>query len=181
MATDKIEEDLERSGKKLDKNPAMPFSSGYQVELDISRELNPKDINKFQELVGILRWIVELGQVDVLFEVTALLRFLASPREGHLEQAYRIFGYLRAKINGRMIMDPTYVDIDYSRFTKGDWETFYPDAIEEKDMNDPEPLGKEVRMTCFVDADHAGDKVTRRSYTGLVILLNNAPIYWLCK
>ena len=31
-------------------------------------------------------------------------------------------------------------------------------------------------MSCFVDADHGGNKVTRRSHTGIVILLNNAPI-----
>jgi hypothetical protein len=29
---------------------------------------------------------------------------------------------------------------------------------------------------CFVDADHAGDKVTRRSQTGVLIFCNRAPV-----
>ena len=32
-----------------------------------------------------------------------------------------------------------------------------------------------------VDADHAGDTVTRRSRTGFLIYLNNALVYWFSK
>jgi hypothetical protein len=38
-----------------------------------------------------------------------------------------------------------------------------------------------VIMTCFVDANHAGDKITRRSQTGFIIYVNNAPIDWFSK
>ena len=34
------------------------------------------------------------------------------------------------------------------------------------------PRGKEVDLRCFVDADHAGDTVTRRSRTGFFIFIN---------
>jgi hypothetical protein len=43
------------------------------------------------------------------------------------------------------------------------------------------PLGKSVQIVCFVDASHAGDKSTRRSHTGFIIYLNNAPIDWYSK
>jgi hypothetical protein len=33
----------------------------------------------------------------------------------------------------------------------------------------------------FVNADHAGDKVTRRSHTGFFVFLNNAPAIWYSK
>ena len=36
-------------------------------------------------------------------------------------------------------------------------------------------------MIGYVDADLAGDKVIRRSRTGFVIYLNQAPIYWFSK
>ena len=36
-------------------------------------------------------------------------------------------------------------------------------------------------MRAFVDSDHAGDTVTRRSRTGFLIFLNSAPIYWYSK
>ena len=179
VSTDKIEKELELQGRRLAKNPATPFLSSYHPELDVSPELGPKGINKFQELLGMLQWIVELGRLDILFEVTALSRFMVNPREGHIDQAYRIMAYLKSKDNRWLIMDPTYVDINYKRFKEAEWSAFYPDAVKEIDPEDPTPLGKPVRMTCFVDADHAGDKITRRSYTGVIILLNNAPISWI--
>ena len=46
----------------------------------------------------------------------------------------------------------------------------YPDATEEIDC-----------ITAFVDSDHARDKVTRRSITGLLILVGSTPIYFLSK
>jgi hypothetical protein len=33
----------------------------------------------------------------------------------------------------------------------------------------------------FVDADHARDKVTRRSVTGIIVFINNTPVKWYCK
>lgn len=36
-------------------------------------------------------------------------------------------------------------------------------------------------MNVFVDADHAGNKVTHRSHTGILIYLNCAPIIWYSK
>jgi hypothetical protein len=36
-------------------------------------------------------------------------------------------------------------------------------------------------MTVFIDADHAGDVVTRRSRTGVLVYLNRAPILWYSK
>ena len=46
----------------------------------------------------------------------------------------------------------------------------------------PTPLGKPFVIRCFVDAaDHAGDDVTRKSRTGFIVYLNNAPIYWYSK
>ena len=38
-----------------------------------------------------------------------------------------------------------------------------------------------MKMMCYVDSDHAGDSVTRRSRTGFVVFLQSAPIYWLSK
>jgi hypothetical protein len=44
--------------------------------------------------------------------------------------------------------------------------------LEEIQLNIPEARGNEVQMIVFVDADHAGDKMTRRSQTGVLIYLN---------
>jgi hypothetical protein len=36
-------------------------------------------------------------------------------------------------------------------------------------------------MTVYADADHAHDLVTRRSITGIIVMLNNTPIRWISK
>ena len=45
----------------------------------------------------------------------------------------------------------------------------------------PQPTGNLATLTCYVDADHARDKVTCRSVTGVVLLMNNTPITWISK
>ena len=45
----------------------------------------------------------------------------------------------------------------------------------------PKTRGELCTLTCYVDADHARDMVTRRSVTGILVLLNNTPISWYSK
>jgi hypothetical protein len=59
------------------------------------------------------------------------------------------------------MFDDNMVDWDASKFTKVNWTGFYPDAEEPILPNAPEPRGMLVQINCFVDADHAGNKVTR--------------------
>ena len=45
----------------------------------------------------------------------------------------------------------------------------------------PEPKGHEVLISCFVDANHAGNVKDRRSQTSILIFVNKAPIHWYSK
>ena len=56
-----------------------------------------------------------------------------------------------------------------------DWSEFYPDTDSLIPDNCPKSLGEAVKITCYVDANHAGNMVTRRSHTGFVIFMNSAP------
>ncbi len=71
--------------------------------------------------------------------------------------------------------------IDENSFENADWTEFYANAKEPIPPNAPEPRGKAVVISCFVDADHAGNLVTRRSHTGILIFCNRAPILWYSK
>ena len=95
---------------------------------------------------------------------------------GHLEALYLIAHFLSKHPMKRVVFDPTEVDIDESTFKAADWKDFYGDVVEEDPPHMPEPLGKSVVISAFVDANHAGNKVTRRSHTGIVIFINNAMI-----
>ena len=117
-----------------------------------------------------------------MLEVSLMSSHLCQPREGHLEAVYNIFAYLSKHGNAPMAFDDTVPNIDESTFHRSDWsESVYGDTEEELPLRMPKALGNPVTMTCFVDANHAGDKVTRRSQTGFIIYLNNSPIDWFSK
>jgi hypothetical protein len=59
--------------------------------------------------------------------------------------------------------------------------TMYGDIKEMIPPGAPVPRGKEVDLRLFVDSDHAGEKITRRSRTGFVIYLSMTPIVWFSK
>ena len=115
-------------------------------------------------------------------EVSAMASMMASPREGHLKQLYHMFAYLRNKHNSSLVLDPTEPDINDSDFPKEDWSSsVYGECFETVPSNMPKPKGLGFTMRVFVDSDHAGDTVTRRSRTGFIVFLNSAPIYWFSK
>jgi hypothetical protein len=97
-----------------------------------------------------MRWMVELGRVDIAVEVSLLSSYLACPRAGYLEAAIHIIGYLREKHNTRFIFDPTYPKINENDFPQFDWTEFYGDVAEAIPTDMPKPLGKEVEIHMMV-------------------------------
>ena len=123
--------------------------------------------------------MVELGRIDIITEVSMLASQLALPQEVHLEAVFQILGYLKSHHNAWMLLDPTYPTPYMSIFQKHYWCDFYGDVKEAIPPNAPDPRGKEFDLRIFVDSYHAGDKLTKQSRTGYIILLHNAPISWL--
>lgn len=168
--------------RKWDKRTSGPFPLDYAPELDTSPLLRPDQATFYQSQIGVLRWTVELGRVDIITEVSELSSFLAMPREGHLDAVFHLFNYLEKKHNARIVFDPSYPVIDMSVFKEDyDWKSFYGDVTEAIPPNAPPVRGKDIDLRMFVDSDHAGDKRTRRSRTGFIIYLNMAPIVWYSK
>jgi hypothetical protein len=170
-----------RPGVKLAKRASGPNLTGYIPELDTTPELNDKDATFYQSQIGVLRWCVELGRVDIITEVSTLSSHLALPREGHLEALLHLFAYLNKKHNACIILDPSYPTIDMTVFKECDWKHFYGNVHEAIPPNAPPPRGKDVDLRMFVDSDHASDHLTRQSRTGFLIYLNMAPIVWHSK
>lgn len=165
----------------MQKRANSPFPTDYAPEMDTTELLNPEQASYYQSQIGILRWMVEIGRVDIITEVSLLASQLALPREGHLEAVFRIYAYLKIKHNSRMVFDPTYPVINMTAFKDCDWKDFYGDVKEAIPPNAPPPRGKEVDIRLFVDSDHATEQKTRRSRTGFFIYLNMAPVDWLSK
>ena len=175
-----VETELAKEGKQL-MYAKTPLADGYRPEVDESRELSSRALNYYQGLIGVLRWICELGRVDILHSVSIMSRYLVGAREGHLEQVFHIFSYLKHHPRSALVFDDTELDFATSSFTEYQWQDIYPDAAETMPPNMPEPRGREVTMSCFCDADHAGCKATRRSHSGILIFVNRAPILFYSK
>ena len=82
---------LATSDLKLPTGVRTPLQTSYRPKLDKSAKLNAKDSAYFQSVIEVLRWIVELGLVDVCLECCMMSSHLALPRIGYLEQVLRIF------------------------------------------------------------------------------------------
>jgi len=176
-----LEHDLEKGQMRLPTKVSTPLAHKYRPEIDISPFLDSDHTRWYQQLVGILRWAVELGRIDIHLSVALLAQYLSQPRRGHLHQVFHVFAYLKAHSRSRIVLDPIMPKIDESSFEIADWTEFYANAKEPIPPNAPEPRGKAVVISCFVDADHAGNLVTRRSHTGILIFCNRAPILWYSK
>ena len=89
-------------------------------------------------------------------------------------------------MNSEIVFDPTTPEVGMDIFQKKYW-SFYvysspgEELKEEFTPNVPDPLGLPFVMRFYVDADHAGKSVTRRSRSGYIVFLNSAPIYWISK
>jgi hypothetical protein len=80
-----------------------------------------------------------------------------------------------------MVFDDTIPTFRGERFVKCDWSEFYPDVAEAIPENVLKPQAKEVVMSCFVDADQAWCRETRRSHLGIMMFVNRAPNLWFSK
>ncbi len=178
---EKYLKDLGDERWKLPTKCSNPFEADYEPELDVSEILTPELASWYASLIGMLRWMVEIGRVDIITEVSLMSSHMAMPREGHLDAVLHIFGYLKVKYNSRMCFDPTVPYCDESSFKKCDWKQFYGNVEEAIPSNAPTPRGKSVHLRMYVDSDHAGEKETRRSRTGFFVFINAGLIQWLSK
>jgi hypothetical protein len=164
----------------------LPLPAGIHPEEDTSAFLCDDDHRKYQMLIGMLNWVVGIGRFDIAHATTSLARFNSCPREGHLKLALRVFSYLKRRKNRRIVMDSREPIVTGADFAEGHamaekLREDYPEATEEIDASLPAPLVDELATTVFVDADHGHDKVTRRSMTGIVILVGRTPVFTYSK
>ncbi len=176
-----VEMELGREGKRLQGRFSTPMTANYRPELDYSPFLSDSAASYYMELIGILHWAVELGRIDIMIDVSLLSSYTMQPCMGHLDKVFHIFGYLKRNKRATIIFDEQRVDWNESAFQTHDWTDFYRGAKKMIPPNAPSPRGNPVQINCFIDADHAGNRVTRQSQTGILIFLNRAPIIWYSK
>ena len=98
-----------------------------------------------------LRWIVELGRVDIAMEVSMLASMMALSQKMYLEQTFHMFGDLNNKHNAEMVF--AVPDFNEEDFPKQDWDH----------TPNPKPLTRRKGTWFFTlandDSDHASDSI----------------------
>ena len=95
-----------------------PLKSTYQPELDVTQGLEASDASYYQSIIGVLRWIVKLGHIDICLEVSMMSLHLALPRTGHLDQVFQIFVFLKKYHNTKLVYDPSNPVVDIEKFER---------------------------------------------------------------
>ena len=170
------------------KSKGRPFPLHYMPEVNIFPELGKKLHTHFLRLIAILRWSIELGRVDIITEASTLSQHQCSPRVGHLEPDYITFWYFKCALRkGQetcIIFDPSTPDVDENMFGQTQpkiWEDVYPGEEEQIPTNLPKTRGTRLKMGCYIDADHAGNLMTWRSHSGLLLYIQNCLVIWFRK
>ena len=156
------------------KNYGSPLDAGDHPEMDETDLLPQDNISIYQMMIGCLQWAVTLGRFDVQYATNTLARFAQKPREGHFKRAIRVFGFLKHHQRARLYFDPTSPSYEGIDFKAEDWTECYPDAEEYVDDNLPMPKLQGLPITVFKDASHATCLDTRRSVTGILIMLGQS-------
>jgi hypothetical protein len=115
-----VEQEFIKLNRRLPNKVPTLLSSGYRPELDVSPLLKDEEANYYQQLIGVLRWAVELGRIDITFPIVMMSKYLVQPREGHLSELFHLFGYLKSHDCSRIVLDASRSRIDESHFVKHD-------------------------------------------------------------
>ena len=109
-------------------------------------------------------------------------RLSQQPRVGHLERLKKIVGYLANFPHGALrlrLHEPDYSNLPHMEY---DWQrTVYGGAKEEIPHDIPEPKGKHVTTTTYVDANLHHDQVTGKAVTACLLIVNATPSHWYTK
>ena len=79
----------------------VPAPQKYHPEMDTMNFLNDDDTQLYQIYIGIIRWAVELGRIDLCYVAGRIACFSAAPRRGYLHALLIIFAYCKKHDNLR--------------------------------------------------------------------------------
>ncbi|MEM7297751.1 MAG: hypothetical protein AAF391_05735 [Bacteroidota bacterium] len=156
------------------------MADSYHPELEEGELLDEEGRKRHQYIIGILQWISTLGRIDVVYATSSMSRFSNAPKNKHLEAVERILGYLKKYPKKGIVINPTNPQYNNPTYTKAtfteDFGNQYKYFIEDIDPRFPEPLIQTLSTTFSSDSDHAHDKVTGRSITGILGFVGSTPV-----
>jgi hypothetical protein len=153
--------------KPCTRGVSLPLEKGDHPEIDTSDFSTKRASSSTSRAINHVYWTHR-------YYVMTLSGFRTTPRIGHLDRAKCVYGYLY-KMKYAMIRDQT----ERARPTILIFRNRISTEVEF--TNAPEPLGKYVTLTHYVDANLFHDIITGRFVTGILHLVNKTQIAWYYK
>ena len=132
----------------------------------MSLVLEDDQANYYNNTVGKLRWILELGTIDINLEISLLSRYLDQTRHGHIDQVFHNFSFIKSHAKRKLTLYPFNICFLMPNL----WRIIGSQAREDS-----------VTVAHFVDADHSSDMMNCCSHTRIIIHLCRDPIIWYSK
>ena len=103
---------LKMSYTKSAKSPSQPFSNvKYHPKTEISELCTKKEHHFYQQIIGITRWMTDLGRIDMSTKLSLMSRYISQPRIGHLIQVLHMLSYLKINQCMELTYDPTSINV----------------------------------------------------------------------
>jgi hypothetical protein len=154
----------------IDKTPrSLPISPDTKLTKLVTAEVSQKE---YLSIIGSVLHISQVSRPDIAFAVGVLSRHSATPGEEHMKVALDLVNYL---------YNTRYLSIQYRRKQRGELQIFEKcskhRSIEER-LQASVPVEHANEADMYTDADYGGDNNTRRSTSGMIVMMNGGPISW---
>lgn len=98
-----LEKELEKQGKPQVKTYSKNsgdrlFALNYRPKIEVSPELREVLQTHSIQLIGILRWNIEIRMIEIITEVSLLSQHQYIPIVGNLEDVYRVYCFLKCAL-----------------------------------------------------------------------------------
>ena len=163
-----MQEFLEEAGAKPVRGVHCPMPDAKTINQS-TRMLDGPNADAYRKQVGALNYYAMTTRYDIAYPTSKLSQYSDSPTEGANAALKRVLGYLRTTVE---------FELRGERRLK-DEVKYYSDSDHAADKRD----GLVLTNIGNADADAMEkEKVSkRRSQTGMVIMLNDVPVYWQSK
>jgi hypothetical protein len=177
---EKLIKNYEKSFGMKPKEYTSALEKGDHPELGTSEPCTTEQIAQYQSMIGSLQWIVTISRFDVHTGVITMSGFRIAPSPPPNWTSRKITaGKMRfASIRVRT-EEPDYSNIPDHQYNCT--YTVYGNTKEVLSKDAPEPLGKHVTLTHYVDANLMHYVTTAESVTGILHLINKTPLDWHSK
>jgi len=135
------------------------------------------DQSEYLSIVGSCLHLAQVSRPDIAYAVGVLSRHSATPGREHMDAAINLVNYLYHTKD---------MFIQYTRSDRGnDPQIYEKGSAVTKTMDErlvaSTPAASANTPHMYVDADFAGDANTRRSTSGMIVMMNGGPISWASR